>query len=185
MRRTMVIVGVVLAALVGGMGVLQPEEDKPTPPAKTEDVQTIDAIIAAFYEVTAGEPGQARDWDRMRSLFIKQARMIPVRHTPHATGPELILIPVDGYIELNKPYFEKGGFFEKEAARRVEQFGDMAHVWSTYESRRRLEEPEPYVRGIYSIQLAFDGTRWWIVNVMWDHEKPDRMMPEKYLKSPE
>jgi hypothetical protein len=110
--------------------------------------------------------------------------MIPVRHTPHAVAPELILIPVDGYIDLNRPYFEKGGFFEREAARRVERFGSMAQVWSTYESRRGKEDAAPYVRGIYGMQLAFDGERWWIVNVMWDHEREETPIPAEYLVTP-
>jgi hypothetical protein len=163
---------------------VQPES-KPIPAAKPEDVNSLDAIIKAFYDATAGPAGKARDWDRLRSLFVNEARMIPVRHGVHGQGGnELLTMPVDGYIELNKNYFEKGGFFEKEVARRAEQFGNIAQVWSTYESRRGKDDPQPYVRGVYSIQLAFDGTRWWMVNVMWDTEQENAKLPEKYLKSP-
>jgi hypothetical protein len=162
----------------------QPDQ-KPIPPARPEDVQSLDATIKSFYDATAGPAGKARDWDRLRSLFVNEARMIPVRHAVHGQGGnELLTMPVEGYIELNKNYFEKGGFFEKEVARRAEQFGNIAHVWSTYESRRSQSDPEPYVRGVYSIQLVFDGTRWWIINVMWDTEQEGVKLPEKYLKTP-
>jgi len=161
-------------------------EARPIPPARPEDVRSIDAIIMAFYDATAGPAGKPRDWDRLRSLFVNEARMIPVRHAVHGQGGnELLTMPVDDYIELNRNYFEKGGFFEREVARRAEQFGNIAQVWSTYESRRGKDDPQPYVRGVYSIQLAFDGTRWWIVNVMWDTEQEGVTLPDKYLKTPE
>ena len=80
-----------------------------------------------------------------------------------------------------RKYFEKGGFFEKEVARRVEQFGNIAHVWSTYESRHTNDAPEPYIRGINSIQLFNDGARWWVMNVYWQAETPTGPLPADYL----
>jgi hypothetical protein len=161
----------------------QPEK-KPIPAAKPEDVQSVDAIIKAFYASTAGNPGQPRDWDRFRSLFVAEARMIPVRHSAHGEGADLMTLPIDSYIDLNKNYFEKGGFLEKEVARRQEVFGSVAQVWSTFESRRTDKDPAPYTRGIYGLQLANNGERWFIINVMWDSEQEGVKLPDKYLKSP-
>jgi|SRR5207245_1916258 len=66
-------------------------------------------------------------------------------------------------------------------ARRTEQFGHIAHVWSTYESRHSEDDPEPFMRGINSIQLFYDGNRWWIVNIYWQQESVEDPIPEKYL----
>src|SRR5207249_6447509 len=41
------------------------------------DVESIDAIIAATYDVISGPAGKRRDWDRERSLFYPGARLIP------------------------------------------------------------------------------------------------------------
>jgi hypothetical protein len=106
--------------------------------------------------------------------------MIPIHHVPHG-GKALFFISPEDYIESNRKYLEKAGFAEKELSRRVEQFAAIAHVFSTYESRRNPEDAHPYSRGIYSMQLAHDGRRWWIVNVMWDSEQPDQPIPERYL----
>jgi hypothetical protein len=188
--RSLIVVVTGVAVAAASAALPQPATEKPPasqeakaapPVGKPADVGSIDSIIAAYYEVTAGPAGQPRDWDRMRSLFVNDARMIPIRHDPHGVAAELVLIPVEGYIDLNRKYFERGGFFEREVSRRVEEFGSMAQVWSTYESRRAQNEPTPYARGIYSIQLANDGTRWWIVNVMWDREQPETPIPPKYL----
>ncbi len=155
------------------------------PRAKAADVASIDAIVAAYYEATSGAPGEARDWDRFRSLFLPEARMIPARPGSGGAGQAgagVFVLPISDYIEQNRKYFEKGGFFDREAARRVEAFANIAHVWSVYESRRTQQAPEPYSRGINSFQLLKDGQRWWIVNVFWDFERPpNTMIPEQYL----
>ena len=74
------------------------------------------------------------------------------------------------------------GFYETEIARRTEQFGRIAHVWSTYESRHDADDPAPFMRGINSFQLFNDGKRWWILSVYWQHESADAIrIPVKYL----
>jgi hypothetical protein len=158
-------------------GPAAPADDNPAQPA---DVESIDAIVKAFYASTAGVRGEPRQWDRFRSLFVNNGRMIAIHHVPHG-GRALFFIPPEDYIESNKKYLEKAGFVEKELSRRTEQFGAIAHVFSTYESRRNPTDAEPYARGIYSIQLSHDGRRWWIVNVMWDSERPDQPIPERYI----
>jgi hypothetical protein len=77
---------------------------------------------------------------------------------------------------------EKEGFFEKEAARKTEQFGQIAHLFSTYESRHTPADPKPFQRGINSFQLMNDGTRWWIVTIFWEGEDEKNPLPQKYLK---
>ena len=91
------------------------------------------------------------------------------------------MLDVEGYIARVEPLFETEGFYEKEVARRTELFGQIAHVWSTYESRHDPRDREPFMRGINSIQLLNDGKRWWIVTVYWDSERPDNPLPPQYL----
>ncbi len=153
------------------------------PKADAADVGSMDAIMAAFYEATSGEPGQPRQWERYRSLFLPGSRLVAARAAGDGTSGAFFLSP-DEFVEANRKYFEKGGFFDKEVARRVESFGYIAHVWSTYESRRTRNDASPYVRGINSMQLLKDGDRWWIVNVFWDYERPGAAIPDKYLQTP-
>src|SRR5947209_1282526 len=116
------------------------------------DVESIDAIITATYDVISGPAGKKRDWDRMRSLFFPGSRLIP-------TGPRQSggygsrVLTVEEYIERASAAFEKQGFYEREAARKVEMFGQIAHVFSTYESRHAPEDARAFQRGINSIQL--------------------------------
>jgi hypothetical protein len=142
----------------------------------------MDAIVAALYEVISGPAGQQRDWERMRNLFVPGARLIPAVYRPDSV-PTLRQLTVDEYITRAGPMLEKNGFFETEIARQVDQYGGVVQAFSTYESRRKAEDPTPFVRGINSIQLFNDGQRWWVVTVLWEGERPNNPIPEKYLKS--
>jgi hypothetical protein len=152
--------------------------------ADPADVESIDAIVTAAYDSISGAAG-TRNWNRLRSLFISGARLIPTAENAGEVNPGGKLAPqvldVDGFISRSATYVANHGFFEKEIARRVEQFGHIAHVWSTYESRHDANDPEPFMRGINSIQLFYDGTRWWIVSIYWQHENPEHPVPDEYL----
>ena len=151
--------------------------------ADPADVESIDAVIAATYDVISGPAGKKRDWKRERSLFWSGARLIPTATVPGRNDVDLapLMLDVDGYIERVEPIFAKSGFYEKEIARRVDQFGQIAHVWSTYESRHNPNDAEAFMRGINSIQLFNDGKRWWILSIYWQHESSQHPLPEKYL----
>lgn len=152
------------------------------PQAKPEDVASMDAILAALYDVISGPAGKKRDWNRMRSLFLPEGRLMAVGPKKEG-GFGYRVMDVDGYIKSSGNYLETNGFFEREVARVVEQFGEIAHVFSTYEARNKAEEAKPFMRGINSIQLMNDGKRWWIVSVYWEAERADNPLPDKYLKT--
>jgi hypothetical protein len=151
------------------------------PAAKPDDVKSMDSIMAALYDVISGPAGQKRDWNRMRSLFIPGARLIPAGKREGGEVSARVLT-VEDYVSRAQPLFDKEGFFESEAARRVEQYAHIAHVFSTYESRHE-KGGKPFARGINSIQLLNDGNRWWIVTIYWEGETPETPLPDQYLHS--
>src|ERR1043165_783088 len=132
------------------------------PDANPNDVASIDAIITAAYDGISGPAGKKRDWERERSLFYPGARLIPTATVAGRNDVDLapLVLDVEGYIARVEPLFAKEGFYETEIARRVEQFGRIAHVWSTYESRHKEDDSGPFLRGITSIQLLFHDNRW-------------------------
>src|ERR1051326_4026881 len=149
-----------------------------------DDVCSINGIINAAYDVISGPAGKSRDWERERSLFWPGARMIPtaMKAGDNVSEPAPQFLDRDAYIARVEPFFRENGFYETEVARRTEQFGQIAHAWSTYESRHSPEDREPFMRGINSFQLFYDGQRWWIVNIFWQHETAAQPIPEKYLR---
>lgn len=148
--------------------------------AEASDVASIDAIITALYDVISGPAGQTRDWARFRSLFVPGARLIPTGRGPDGAAHHRIMTPEE-YARNSGPFLERTGFREREIAQRREEFGNIAHVFSTYESHFTDQGQARTARGINSIQLFNDGQRWWVVTIFWDSERPDQPIPQKYL----
>jgi hypothetical protein len=147
------------------------------------DVASMDAIIKAVYDVISGDAGQKRDWNRFRTLFYTDARLIPTGKDAQTGLTAARPLSPEDYIKRVEPVFAKEGFYERETARRTEIFGNIAHVFSTYEAVHSKTDKKPFLRGINSIQLLNDGKRWWILNIFWQAETPETPLPEKYLKS--
>ncbi len=141
---------------------------------------SIDALVAALYDSISGPAGRGRDWDRLRALFQPGARLLRTMVSDEGTV-ELAAMDVEQFIVMAKPYFEARGFFEREIARRIEQFGHLAQVFSTYEAAADAHYREPLGRGINSIQLWSDGRRWWVTSLLWDDERPGQPVPPHYL----
>jgi hypothetical protein len=150
----------------------------PVPPARAEDVASIDAIVDALYDVISGPAGQERDWNRMRSLFVPGGRLIPTANRPGGQFGARIML-VNDYIAESGAFLVQVGFTEREISRRTEVYSRIAHVFSTYEGR--METTGATIRGINSIQLLNDGTRWWILSVYWEQESPQTPLPAQYL----
>ena len=152
-------------------------------PARPSDVASIDAIISALYDAISGPAGQKRDWDRFRSLFTPGARLIPTGRRPDSSRVIRMITPEE-YATTIGPQLENGGFFEREIGRRTEQFGNIAHVFSAYDSKRTAADTVPFARGINSIQLFNDSRRWWVVTIFWDSERRDNPIPADMLRRP-
>lgn len=151
-----------------------------TPAARSLDVQSIDGIVAALYDVISGGIGQARDWNRMRSLFIPEARIMAIGPKRDSKDFGLRIMSVSDYIANSGPILIETGFREKELSRKTEQWGELAHVFTTYETN--TEKNKSIQRGINSVQLMHDGTRWWIISLLFEAERPQLPLPEAYLK---
>jgi hypothetical protein len=158
-------------------------EDEKIYKANPDDVSTIDGIIKATYDVISGEANKKRDWDRFRSLFYKDARLIPTGTNPENGVTGAKAYSPEEYIKRSEPFMMQNGFFEKEIARRMDRFGNIVQIFSTYEGRYKQSDEKAFLRGINSFQLLNDGTRWWIVTIYWQAESPKLPLPEKYLKS--
>jgi len=150
--------------------------------AKPEDVNSIEAILAATYDVISGPAGKKRDWDRFRSLFYPGARLIPTGKRPNEQEVSARVLTPDMYVERSAPFLEKEGFFERGVSNKIEHYGNIAHVFSTYESRRKSDDAQPFQRGINSFQLVNDGKRWWVMTILWQGETPENPVPSEYLK---
>ena len=165
------------AAMAGPEPPAMKHEDVPTIAPRPGDVATIDGMIRAWYEIVSGPAGTPRDWARDRTLYIRDLRFVNVEVENGQLHPRIR--DHQEYVDTSDAFLMKG-FFEKEIHRVTERFGPIAHVWSTYESRATENGPVT-ARGINSIELFWDGKRWWIANGVWTEETKENPIPKKYL----
>lgn len=144
-------------------------------------VSTMDSIIQNLYDVISGDAGVKRDWELFHYLFLPDAKLMPVQANKDGQVAVRYLTPQD-YVDHSGPYLEEKGFHEVELARKTEQFGNIAHVFSTYAAYQKATDEKPFMRGINSIQLLYDNERWWIANIYWQAESKETILPEKYLQ---
>jgi hypothetical protein len=167
------------AALVSSVGIAaQSQGARPT--ADPADVSSIGAIITAVYDVISGDAGEARDWDRWHSLFAQGASLSAITRAPDGSIGRLIMTPAS-WVERSGAVLERDGFVEAEIGRITEEYGLIAHAFSTYESYRSRTDAVPFARGINSFQLMNDGQRWWVVSVYWQQESEAFPIPARYL----
>ncbi|MBO6505514.1 MAG: hypothetical protein JJ850_08645 [Kordiimonadaceae bacterium] len=141
-----------------------------------DKVETLDSTITTLYAVISGDKGVERDWDLFRYLFKPGARLIPSGKNAEGAVGMTVLSPEE-YIERSGPFLVGNGFHEVEIGRRVDEFGTIAQVFSTYAAKRSLDDAEPFMRGINSIQLLKDNDRWWVVSIFWMAETEEFPLP--------
>lgn len=168
---------VALAALLPVSGGAQE-----TPQARVQDVSSVDAIITASYAAISHPPAKAADLQRFASLFQPGAQLISLG--AQNGKPAMRAGTIEQITRmLQSTQHPERAHFEKEIARRTEQFGNLAHVWSTFDSTDIEHNHQTHVRGINSISLVKEGGRWWIVSAQWTNETAGRPIPREYLKA--
>jgi hypothetical protein len=150
--------------------------------ARPDDVASPEAIVAAAYASIVRAPGEGYDWDRFRSLFLPSAQLIP---STEQTGGPLVVMSVEDFVEwidgattVGAP--EDRGFSEDGIHDVIERYGDVAHVFSTYE-KHFYGDTQNLGRGVNTFQMIRNDGRWWIVSIAWDEEIGAGPIPARYL----
>jgi hypothetical protein len=144
-----------------------------------DEVGTLDGIIKAYYDVVTVKKGEKVSYER-DSLLHAPGAVLGMAQYDKSGKVALKIISLKAFHLQSDSTLEADGFYEKEIRRRVEKFGAIYHVWSTYETKK-TEEGLVEERGINSIQLYFDGNRFWILSWFFDTENKGRQIPKKYL----
>ncbi len=147
-------------------------------PAPESDEFQIEATVLAVYNVLSGPAGR-RDWDRFEGLFAPGAQMIV--ETEKEGVKRAVVMTTKDYIERSTPNFNANGWFERPVATRILRYGDIAHVWSTYEGRNEANAEKPLVRGINSFQLVRIGDEWKVQSLVWQKEDATHPIPAEFL----
>ena len=137
---------------------------------------TLDELIKAIGDAVSGPADKDRAC--FRALLLPEARLSPmVKAEDGSFAPHIL--SVGGWIEAVR---KRGSavFYERQVKVSSDVYGHIAHLWSTYEVRP-TPEGKAQVRGINSIQAVNDGTRWRVLEILWQAETPAEPVPARYL----
>lgn len=146
---------------------------------RSADVGSIDGIVEAWYDIVSVAPDETPDWGRDSTLYLPDVRFVIVPELTEESPAQAVVLSHAQFIQASSGGLADG-FFEREIHRVTQRFGNLAHVFSTYEFGRTEDGPV-LGRGINSIQLFFDGERWWITGASWRNETETTPIPEAYL----
>src|SRR4029078_3876282 len=134
------------------------------------DEAAIGAVIDEMYAMISG-PAGPRDWSRQANCFLPEARQVRTWVDEHG-APHMLAMTLDEYQANTTALFMANPFYEVETSRRIDLFGNIAHVWSGYEARTSPDAADVERRGINSIQLFRHAELGWgIVHMIWDNER--------------
>ena len=145
------------------------------------DLEAIGAAVDEMYAMISG-PAGPRDWSRQAKCFHPAARQIRT-WVDDIGRPAMKMMSLEQYARDTSPFFAENAFHEVEIGRRIDLFGNVAHVWSAYEARRAPDDAEPERRGINSIQLVKTPEAGWrIMSMIWDNEREGVEIPEELAR---
>src|SRR5215470_1735991 len=183
MARAATFFGLLLCGFGGGYAMEKQGEVRhvavPKAEPRPEDVSTIEGIVKASYETISGAVGVPRQWGRDRTLFASSVRYIAVGKDK-AGAVKVSTSDYQEYLDESDDFLVKQGFTEVELGRKIERFGNVATVLSSYEGKL-ASTGKVVTRGVNIFSLYFDGKRWWIQTMLWDEESPENPIPAELL----
>ena len=136
--------------------------------------QDVKAIPAALDAAIAGRAD--KDATCLRALFLPEARFVPVR--TDSTGKRLVRIySVDDYV-TNKAKMGAEVLDEHQVKYSSSEFGNVAHLWSTYVLKVNGKQ---LARGVNSIQAVKTDAGWRVLEVSWQAEEPKLQLTKELL----
>ena len=165
------ICALLLAALLGACATAPPA------PLSDSDEFQIEATVLAVYNVVSGPAGR-RDWRQFEALFAPEARIVVAAVKDGVPGT--VVMTTKEYVERSTPGFNEKGWFERPVATRVLRYGNIAHVWSTYEGREASNQEQASVRGINSFELVRIGTEGKVQSLVWQKEDAAHPIPPQF-----
>jgi len=146
---------------------------------RPEDVSSIDGIVKAYYEVVSGPAGKDREWGRDATLYTPGIRFIIFSEGKDGKTVARSLSHQE-FVNESDPAMKGKAFYEHEVHRITHRVGNVVRVLCTAEQQF---EPGGPVKGqsIDSLEMYWDGTRWWIASANIWELKPGQPLPKDFL----
>jgi SnoaL-like protein len=141
------------------------------PPAASDEFQ-IETTVLAVHNVLSGPAGRC-DWRQFEGLFAPDARIV-------IAGTGTGAMTAKQYAERFTPKFNAEDMFERLVAPRVQVYGDVAQVWSTYEGRQASNQERASARGIIGVPLVRIDGQWKVQSLIRQEEDAGHPIPPQF-----
>ena len=145
--------------------------EQPSLETDASEFATVDEVITTLYKTISFRVGEVPDLGRLRSLFMPKAQL--VQEEPDGSP----LMDTETYISDFRRMLGEGvlkGISSVETARRNNEFGNVAHVFSAFKSRLVEGDHIRSTHGVNSFHLVRDGGRWCIISRHWKVESDEK-----------
>ncbi|MCC6785684.1 MAG: hypothetical protein IT457_22740 [Planctomycetes bacterium] len=149
-----------------------------TAPSAMEDGASLATLMNALYAAVSGAAGQPRDFARLERIGHRLGRI--VTFVPAKDGPRVVAQPITEFVRRSAAAPIAEGFLETPVVERIEEWGDMAQIWSSYAVRHAAEDAEPFARGINVVTAVREGGRWQVLQVLFRGEGEGLELPAQY-----
>jgi hypothetical protein len=156
-----------LAALIGSALAQAPDAGCALPSEPEGIPAALDAAISGPAD---------KDRDCMKALLIPEARMIFVSLGTDG-APTYRIETLDDWIARVKTRGH-AQLEEKQLKFRIERYGNIAHLWSSY---ALYSDGKQVARGINSIQAIKEAGGWRVTGIMVQAESAAAPLPKEYL----
>jgi len=146
---------------------------------RPDDVSTIDGMVRAYFEVVSGPAGKDREWGRDATLYVPGIRFLIFAEDKNGNTAVRTLTHQE-FVDESEADRAGKAFYEREVHRIAHRAGNVVHVLSTAEQRDSPDGP-PRGRSVDSLEMYWDGSRWWITNAnIWEETKA-HPLPKDFL----
>jgi hypothetical protein len=147
------------------------------------DYSSVNGIMTELYAAVTRKPGAPFEWHRLRAIMAPEGMIVPQRAQTQGQTRVLNAESFIAWIDEGwRPVIgtpRDQGFYERQTNLIVEEFGDIAHAFTTYE-KGPYEPRRVQATGINSVQLIKRDGRWYILSITWDEENASRRLPDRY-----
>ena len=136
-------------------------------------------LMTEFFRAVSFQPGEVPPYQMLHDLFVRGGKLI------RNNGDEPEICTVAGFIEPRQHMIASGEltFFEQaESGHLTEVYGNVAHRFSTYHKRGRMDGVDFVTRGIISTQFVRTPQGWRMSSMAWDDERPGLSIPDSYSR---
>ncbi|PIO47966.1 MAG: hypothetical protein CMR00_07655 [[Chlorobium] sp. 445] len=116
-----------------------------------KDVVSLDAILAALYDVISGDASKPRDWDRFRLLFAPGARLMPIVRLSSGKDTLRVMTP-DDYVESSKKRFAQRGFLRRKLRGAL----SAMVIWFMYLAPMKRESKQATKSPLFAVSIVFN-----------------------------